>query len=73
VTAIDQSVPGAEIVEPGLADLRRGAVTTSSPLVRRLVSFERAHECARKRAPTGLAPCSLRWVERPPGGRPRID
>jgi len=92
VTTVDQSLPGAEIVEPGLADLGRGAVTVNSllvsmaatrlrraglavpdplpdpeiqlytllalehgdgaharmnSLVRRLVSFERAVECAR--------------------------
>lgn len=92
MTTIDQSLPGAEIVGPGLADLRRGAatvnalldsmaatrlraagLTVSDPLpqpeiqlytllarehgdgaharmnslVRRLVSFERAYECAR--------------------------
>jgi hypothetical protein len=92
VTTIDPSLPGAEIVEPGLADLDCGAVTVNSllvsiaatrlrsaglqvadplpdaeiqlytllarehgdaaharmnSLVRRLVSFERAYECAR--------------------------
>jgi hypothetical protein len=92
VTTVDRSLPGAEIVEPGLADLRRGAVTVNAllvsmaatrlrnaglpipdplpdpeirlytllagehgndaharmnSLVRRLVSFERAYECAR--------------------------
>ncbi|HET7172439.1 MAG TPA: hypothetical protein VFI18_12440 [Gaiellales bacterium] len=92
MATIDPSLPGAEIVEPGLADLDRGAVTVNSllvsiaatrlrkaglpvpeplpepelrlytllagehgdaaharmnSLVRRLVSFERAYECAR--------------------------
>lgn len=91
MTTVDPSLPGAEIVEPGIADLGRGATTVNSllvsmaatrlrdaglvvpdpipepeiqlyrllagehgdaahgrmnSLVRRLVSFERAYECA---------------------------
>jgi len=55
VTTVDQSLPGAEIVEPGLADVGRGAVTVNSLLVSMaatrlrsagLAAPERAVECA---------------------------